>query len=241
MPLKSKLKALACVGLIALLLVPLWRMNRAPVVKAADNPAHASPPAGPSPVAPPVDFAAVLGEGLTYPATPLLRPLPVARSSEHHEWTGGDGRDPGIIHLIAHGPAEFRRLIEENDRILRRQLVYRKDVFAAAIQRSRLTGEPVRHLLLPGFDGHEFEVDVLRADLAPSGQTGTFTGKLSGQDGSIVTLAFQFGREAFTILSRETGVYLQGHPRESGEIILTSFDPAAYTTQRGGEPIFTHE
>jgi hypothetical protein len=242
---KSTLKILAFAALVVVLIVPLWHLNRVPVGKAVDKP---TPPAIPPSVssdpaakAPGEDLAGALGEGFTYPATPLLRPLPVARSSANHEWTRDDGRDPNVIHLIAHNEAEFRRLIEENDRILRRQLVYRKDVFAAAIQRSRITGEPVRHILLPGFDGQEFEVDILRADLALSGQSGTLTGKLAGQEESMVTLAFQFGREAFTILSRETGVYLQGHPRETGEIILTGFDPAAYTPQRGGEPIRTHE
>ncbi|AKC83648.1 hypothetical protein IMCC26134_14265 [Verrucomicrobia bacterium IMCC26134] len=241
MQLKSTLKTIAYAGLIALLLAPLWRMKRVPVAKTAGHSALAIPPSTVAPVASPVDLAAALGEGLVYPATPVLRPLPVSRSSDHHEWTRGDGRDPGVIHLISHNEAEFRRLIEENDRISRRQLVYRKDVIAAGIQRSRLTGEPVRHIVLPGFDGQEFAVDVLRADLSPSGQAGSLTGKLAGQDSSIVTLAFQFGREAFTILSRETGIYLQAHPRESGEIILTGFDPATYTPQRGGEPIFTQE
>jgi hypothetical protein len=80
-----------------------------------------------------------------------------------------------------------------------------------------------------------------KADIAPSGLSGTFTGRLPGLEQSLVTLAFKQGTEAFTIVSPEDGVFFQGHPREPGEIILSSFLPDAYLALPGGEPIRTNE
>lgn len=212
----------------ALLLLPRLR-----------QPAPSSPAAlAVEPPAP--DFAAELAAGLTFPSSPSPRPLPVARTSALHQWTTGDALTPDTLQRIARNADEFIRLVQENDRILRRQLVYRQDVAAAAVQRSRLTGEPIRSLVLPGLDGQEYEIAITRADLSPSGQSGTFSGRLATEPDSLVTLAFHFGREAFTILSTTAGIFLQGHPREPGELIVTSFDPAAYSPQPGGEPILTH-
>lgn len=143
------------------------------------------------------------------------------------------------IQQIAHNEMEERRLWEENARIKRRQLVYRKDTAAAVLQRARLNGEAVQQLTIPGFDGQELQVAIDRADLEPSWQAGTFTGRLAGQPNSLVTLAFKFGREAFTVISPDDGTYLQAHPREPGELILTSFDPETYLSLPGGEPLPT--
>jgi len=43
------------------------------------------------------------------------------------------------------------------------------------------------------------------------------------------------------VVSPEDGTFLQGHPREPGEIILTSFDPNTYQPLPGGEPIKTNQ
>jgi hypothetical protein len=165
------------------------------------------------------------------------RPLPVAYESPSIQWTLADGKDTNVIRRLAHNELEYQRMVEENSRIKRRQLVYRKDTAAAVMERSRLSGEPVKQLTLPGFDGQELQFAIEQADLEPSRQVGTFTGRLVGQPDSLVTLAFKFGREAFTVISPQDRTFLQGHPRESGEIILTSFDPDTYLPLPGGEPI----
>ncbi len=219
--------ALGIAAAVALLLLPRLRQPSAPALRA------------PIVAAEPHDFAAELADGLTFPSTPLTRPLPVVNSSAHHQWAEGDVLTPDAIQKIARNRDEFIRLVQENDRILRRQLVYRQDVAAAAVQRSRLTGEPVRTLVLPGLDGAEYEITVISTDLSPSGQSGSFSGRLATEPDSLVTLAFRFGRESFTILSTSAGLFIQGHPREPGELIVTSFDPAAYSPQPGGEPILT--
>lgn len=169
------------------------------------------------------------------------RPFAVAQESATCQWTAEDGRDTNVIRRLAHNELEYKRMVEENDRIKRRQLVYRKDTAAAVMQRARASGEPVKQLTLPGFDGQEIQFQIDRADLEPSQQSGTFTGQLPNRPNSMITLAFKFGREAFTILSPDDGLFLQAHPREPGELILTSFDPDAYQPVPGGESVKTSQ
>ena len=171
----------------------------------------------------------------------VLRPLAAAKESAAHAWTAEDARAPEIIRKLAHNAMEERRLLEENARITGRQLVYRKEPVFVAVDRARAKGESVTGFVLPGFDGRELQVQVDKADIAPSGLSGTFTGRLPGLDQSLVTLAFKQGTEAFTIVSPEDGVFLQGHPREPGEIMVTSFIPDDYLALPGGEPIRTDE
>src|SRR5690606_14344892 len=171
----------------------------------------------------------------------VLRPLEVVQESELHAWSSEDARDPEVIRRIAHNVWEERRLLEENPRITGRQLVYRKEPIFIAVERARAEGRAISNFILPGFDGREFEVEVTRADLAPSGLNGTLTGRLTGLDESIVTIAFQQGTEAFSVFSPEDGLFLQAHPREPGEVILTTFIPENYLALPGGEPIRTNE
>ena len=192
-------------------------------------------------VSPQSQPAPVAASASTATAAFQLRPLAVARETATHQWTAEDARDTNVIRQLAHNDLEYQRMVEENTRIQRRQLVYRKDTAAAVLQRALLTGEPVGQLTLPGFDGQELQFTIDRSDLELSKQSGSFTGHLAGRPGSLVTLAFKFGREAFTILSSEDGVYLQAHPREPGELIITKFDPEAYQPMPGGEPIVTSQ
>ncbi len=170
-----------------------------------------------------------------------LRPLAVVKESAAHAWTAEDARAPEVVRKIAHNEWEERRLLEENPRITGRQLVYRKEPVFIAVERARAAGETLRAFTLPGFDGRELEVEVMRADLEASGLSGTLTGRLPGLGESLVTIAFKQGREAFTVVSPEDGTFLQGHPREPGEIILSSFVPDTYLSIPGGEPIRTGE
>ena len=170
-----------------------------------------------------------------------LRPLPVARSSDAHEWTDGDGFDLEVIARISLNPDHFHGMLEENDRIHRRQLVYRNETSALMVQRARQSGEPLQRLTLPALDGRELDFIIDHSDLQPSGQSGTFTGRLAGRPESLVTLAFQFGREAFTVLSPEDDLYLQADPRKPGEVIVKSIDPAVYAHAPCGNPDHNHD
>ncbi len=188
----------------------------------------------------PEQVAAAPGARLNF-ADFKKRPLPVTQHSATHEWTEGDGRDPQVVQQIAHNEDEFIRLMEENERIIRRQLVYRNDTAAAVIQRSKLNGGMVNRLVLPGLDGKELDFEITGADLEPSGQIGSFSGHLADRPTSRVSIAFKFGREAFTVMSADDGIFLQGSPRESGEIIVTSFDPDTYSPPLGEDHIKTSE
>ena len=206
-----------------------------------DDPREAaSPPPAASAEQPPSGTAAVADStgdraGPVGAAT-APRPLPVARSSATHEWTGGNQSDPALIDRIAHNNAEYMRMVDENDRIERRQLVYRKQPAVAVVQRARAAGEPVRSLLLPALDGEELVFEIERADLAPSGLSGSFAGHLAGKPNSMVTLAFKLGREAFTVQSPDDDFYLQADPREPGEVIVKRIDPETYLPLSCGTP-----
>jgi hypothetical protein len=164
------------------------------------------------------------------------RPFPVAHEAGTLQWTSEDGKDPTVIRRLAHNDLEYQRMLEENARIIRRQLVYRKETAAALVQQARLSGRPVRWMTLPGLDGQEVPFEIETADLNPSGQQGTFAGHVAGRRDSMVTLAFKGGREAFTVISPSDNLYLQGDPREPGELVVKSFDPETYITGVCGNP-----
>lgn len=168
--------------------------------------------------------------------TPQLRPLAVVRQSLYFEWTGEDAMDTNVIRQIAHNELEYNRLADENTRILRRQLVYRKHTIDALVEHAKATGTQLQQLMMPGFDGQEFIAELTMIELHPSGIEGAFAGQLSGRPDSMVTVAFKGGREAFTIISPSDNLYLQGDPREPGEIILKSVDPATYVPGVCGVP-----
>lgn len=239
-----KLAGLALVALVLLAAVVLIARQLATSGSvrqsvAATNAVTGANPSPPPPALPSANRpAANRASNQNYPDF-QKRPLPVAIDGTNYQWVAADGKDPNVIRQLAHNELEYRRLVEENERINRRQLVYNQNPAAAVVQRARLSGERITQLTLPGFDGQELPFVVQRVDLEPSQQGGTFTGYLAGQPNSLVTLAFQFGREAFSVASPETGLYMQGHPREPGEIILTSFDPEKYLSLPGGEPIRT--
>lgn len=165
-----------------------------------------------------------------------LRPLAVAKQTARHEWTAEDGKSAETIRKIAHSDLECQRMLAENARIKRRQLVYRTDPVAAALQRARVTGEPLHRLTLPGLDGQEVEFEITRSELNPSGLQGGFAGRVAGQPDSLVTLAFSGGREAFTVINPAENLFLQAEPREPGEVIVKAIDPDVYASGYCGNP-----
>lgn len=170
------------------------------------------------------------------PATPAvaLSTHQASKSSELFDWNSDDAMDTNVLRKLAHNDSEYARLADENSRIYRRQLVHHKDTVDMQIQQSKLTGQPLRQLVLPGFDGQEIMMDITQTDLSPSGQQGTFTGHIDGQPDSTVTFAFKGGREAFTILSPRDGIYTVGDPYEPGQIIIKSINPETYVVGNCG-------
>ena len=163
-------------------------------------------------------------------------PFAATHEADGFSWTSEDGKNPDVIKQLAHNELEFERMAAESDHIYRRQLVYHQTTTDALIENSRLSGEPVRQLTLPGLDGQEIQFDITKTDLNPSGQQGTFAGHVAGHLDSTVTLAFKGKREAFTILSSSEGIYLVGEPREPGELIVKSINPQTYIVGDCGTP-----
>jgi hypothetical protein len=164
------------------------------------------------------------------------RPFAVTSRAGAFEWTAEDGKDLQVIRQIAHNDGEYQRLVEENNRIKRRQLVYRTETTAALIERNKLTGEPLLRLTVPGLDGQLVDVEITKAELNPSGLQGALAGRVAGQPESLVTLAFKGGREAFTVINPAAGLFLHAEPREPGELIVKSIDPDVYASGYCGNP-----
>lgn len=243
MALRPKLKRSAWfVGAVVCLAVVLLCMRQVPAraartesVRNSKRAAWATPMSAPG-QKPPTAPASLQAGPLSGWPNSQLRPLPVARESLYFEWTTPDAMDTNVLRLIAHNGLEYERLVEENARIVRRQLVYRKEPVDALVEHARAIGVPLKQLMVPGLDGQEFVVELAEADLHPSGVEGAFAGRLSGRPDSMVTVAFKGGREAFTVISPSDGIYLQGDPREPGEIIVKSIDPKRYVPGVCGTP-----
>ncbi|BCU79354.1 hypothetical protein llg_40690 [Luteolibacter sp. LG18] len=153
-----------------------------------------------------------------------LRPLPVSFRTAQHEWTTEDAKVPEVIAKLVHNPDEFLRMVDENDRIKHRQLVYRKDTVPQLLDR----GQPLRTFTLPGLDGREVEVEVTEIHRMPDGSGGSVNGKVKGRFNSLVSLGFANGCESFNVLSPDEGLYLTADAREPGEVFVKEIDPNVY-------------
>ena len=167
-----------------------------------------------------------------------LRPLPVSRSSSTHDWTSDDAMDPKVIAKLAHNPDEFIRLNEENERIKRRQLVYRKETVTMLLDLARNRGEPLRSFTLPGLDGLEVEVEVTDTQLNQAGNGGSVSGRIKGRFNSMVSVGFANGCESFNVLSPDDGLFLTADAREPGEVLVKEIDPDKYNPPAGTTPDF---
>jgi hypothetical protein len=156
-------------------------------------------------------------------------PFPAAYASTNFQWTLADGKDTNVIRQLAHNHLEYDRMVEENSRIFRRQLVYLKDTAAADFEQAKLTGQPVQQLTLPGVDGQELQFQIVKSQFNNgSSRQGMFSGHLVGNVNSLVSLAFQDGREAYTVLSPSDNIFVVGEPRENNQVIVKAIDPNTY-------------
>lgn len=89
---------------------------------------------------------------------------------------------------------------------------------------------------MPGFDGSEWMIDVYKVDSVDGGAEGTIYGRLPSQPNSLVTLTFIGPAECFSLLSPDQDLYIQGDPREPGEIVLKKINPALMGGEEGAHP-----
>jgi hypothetical protein len=163
-------------------------------------------------------------------------PFPATASNRVYAWTAEDGKDTNVIRQLAHNELEYQRMVKENDTIYRRQLVYHPEGFTLLAQQAMQSGQGIQQLMLPGLDGQELPVTVTKTDFESGGDRGLFYGKLPDRQDSIVTVAFIGGREAFTVVSPQDQIYLQGESREPGEIMVKKIDPKTYAAGECGNP-----
>lgn len=156
------------------------------------------------------------------------RPFAVVKETSDFQWTQEDGKDTNIIRRLAHNEGEYRRMVTENEEIYRRQLVYHGQSFSLLAQKAIASGERIQQLTLPEMDGQELKVTVTKTEFKNDGNKGLFYGKVPGDPGSMVTVAFVGGREAFTLISPMNQIYLLAEAREPGEIVLKSINPTTY-------------
>ncbi len=232
-----RISSVGLLSLAAILFVVFLILHR-PTPQVHQQPlAQAPPPANPPPL--PV---ATNAKNLPSPSRVLAnwtnfeaRPFSVTSETQGSQWTSADGKDTNIIHELAHNQLEYERMVNENPKIFRRQLVYLKRTAAAVFEDAKLTKLPVQELTLPGLDGQEFEFDISESDSNGSSRHGMFSGHLAGNPDSMVTMAFQDGREAFTVLSPKQNIYVVGEPREDGQVIVKTIDPNTYGVGPAGE------
>ncbi|MEO5716501.1 MAG: hypothetical protein ABIT37_23690 [Luteolibacter sp.] len=155
------------------------------------------------------------------------------RKSVTHEWTEGDGSTPAIIEKPAHKPDEFIHMVEENDRIKRRQLVYRNETVPMLLDRARDKGQPLKNFTLPGLDGREIEVEVTETNIKASGTAGSVSGRAKGRYNSMVSIGFYNGCEQFNVSLPDENLFLTADAREPGEVIVKKIDPTKYTRPPG--------
>lgn len=156
------------------------------------------------------------------------RDFPVAVQIGALAWADGDFMNTNLIRRLAHNDLEYKRMVEENGRIFRRQLVYWDETPDVVLQRARVSGEAVDHLTLPALDGRKVQFEITGRDVHPSGLEGMFRGRLAGRPDSFVTLAFYQGRQAFTVLSPRDNLFLDAEAHEPGDVVIKQINPATY-------------
>lgn len=217
--------------------VHLSRKETAKLQPQVVRPAVSGPVAKPLPpsdtpaqsVAPtPAAVAATPSDKLKNFADFRARPFAVTKSSGADAWTAEDGRSPAVIRQLAHNELEVERLTKENPTIYRRQLVYRNEPIAAAVQQARATGQTVQSFSLPGLDGKEYAVEVTQNNVEPVVTAGSLAGHLVGRPSSTVCIGFKDGYESFNIISPEDSVYIVADAREPGQVMVKSIIPGKY-------------
>lgn len=222
-------------GVLHLVLEPT--PQAAPQVQPVEN---AAKPASPAPLVvtnatKPVVAVSARAVPPNYPDF-KKRPLPVAYESTNSQWTLADGKDTNVIRQLAHNELEYQRMMEENSRIIKRQLVYRKETVPQLLQQLLPTGRQLQSFTLPGVDGLDVQVEVTETHVNGLAQSGSVNGRVKGRYGSMVSVGFYNGSESFNIISPEDGLYVTADAREPGEVIVKQIDPDKYSPPAGATP-----
>jgi hypothetical protein len=232
------------VGSIVILAVAAWGISRwksHPTPPPAGQPVVTAPkPASPPSLAMTNATKPVLAKSA--PPVPAnypdfkKRPLPMAYESTNSQWTLADGKDTNVIRQLAHNELEYQRMVEENSRIIKRELVYRKETVPQLLQHLLPTGQKLQNFTLPGVDGLEVQVEVTDTHVNGMAQSGSVNGRIKGQFNSMVSVGFYNGCESYNIISPDQNLYFVADAREPGEVIVKQIDPDKYSPPAGDTP-----
>lgn len=226
-PISFKLIATCLLPVIVVLLVVDWHRTKGQH-QPAEPGSNLTAQKAPTPGSPAATTRSSVSLPANWPAF-QLQPFPVAYRSARYEWTLADGRTTNVIRRLAHNQLEYDRMLEENARIYERQLVYLNETAASVFEQAKATGQKVTQLTLPGLDGAELQFSIVKSQSNDgSSRQGMFYGHLAGDPNSLVTMAFQDGREAYTVLSPQENTFVVGEPREDGQVMVKAINPDTY-------------
>lgn len=193
------------------------------------HPAHHSHSGGHSHHHPaPSEDKSSQSENLTEKGKPFedfeLNPFPITKETSLHAWTSVDGTKSSVVKKLAHNALEEGRLLEENQWVESRELVYRKKTSKDLLTTSLENGEELKEMKVPGPDGVEYTMTVTSLDYETNPEGAPTEGVVSGYieeiPNSEALLSFYKGVESGYISSES--VNLNYDSRESGQFSLSS-------------------
>lgn len=157
----------------------------------------------------------------------VVDPYPIVLSSPNHSWTAVNAIATEDVDKLVHNDAERHDTLEKTTYTARRQLVYQKIAVQDLAEASLAQGEELTTVLLPGFDGEEFEISVLSWDATnEEGESrgGHLYGHLTNDPDSQVAWGYSEGVESGSIISPKNGLYLDYSGREEGQVVVDEID-----------------
>ncbi|MDB6078976.1 MAG: hypothetical protein JWO82_2723 [Akkermansiaceae bacterium] len=154
-----------------------------------------------------------------------LKPFAISQKSDSFAWTSANGRDPAILHELAHNDLEEDRLSRENAWVEKRQLVYCDDYISNLGNSVANAPADVKSIKLPGFDGQEYDIDVDRTDSPQGAMEWNIAGHLKDRPDTLVSISTVHGYTAIVFITPE--LYIEGDAREPGEVVLNQINRQA--------------
>lgn len=157
----------------------------------------------------------------------VMHPFEISSSSINHSWTNVQIMSPAEIDQVVHNDIERMHVMEETAFVTGRQLVYQKVSFQDLAEKNLATGKELETIIVPGFDGKEYEVVVTKWEASGKDdevREGHLSGHLKDDPKSEVVWAYYEGMESGVISSEALNIELNIVPREERQIIVNQID-----------------
>ncbi|MBK1882082.1 hypothetical protein JIN85_06630 [Luteolibacter pohnpeiensis] len=166
-----------------------------------------------------------------------LRPFAVSMRSDDFAWTAEDGKTDEAMRDLSHTEEEEDRLKTDNQWVNKRQLVYCSDYIESLGKEVATQGAALKTAKLPGFDGKEYEVEIVRAESPQGTNEWNISGTLKDRPDTMVAMSSVHGYTSLVIVSPE--IYIEGDAREPGEVVLNQIDRVARQAAQPQGPVET--